>query len=97
LQDYVDDRGYLPPSLPPEVSFGKTARLPYPSVELVRSLRTKQGPQILTVSPRCGLIRPGGDGCAAIIYDGGRVSTRWMSMSEVREAIRQRQVLRQDL
>ena len=95
LQEYLDEHGYLPPRVPPEAGFGKGAKLPYPTVEIVRVFRSQPGPHVLAVGPICGLITPGGDGGAVIVYHDGRVYTRWLSLDEVREEIRKRRALQE--
>lgn len=94
LTKYVQDRSYLPPQLPADVIGTVGAlELPYPNRDEIVWLRTLDGPYVLVAGPKQGLIMPGGDGCAVVVYDHGTIRTAWMPRSEVRAEAQKRKDL----
>lgn len=92
FQAYIDERGYLPFELSPDLpKAGGPFELQYPNIEQVTRLRDQTGPYVLVAGPRQGLITPGADGCAAVIYDHGKIRVEWMTRSEIETAEKQRQ------
>jgi hypothetical protein len=92
LADYLAERGYLPPEVPEDAGhIPERPALAYPAREEITRLRRHDGPYALIIGRSLGLITPGMDGCAAIIYDHGNVYVQWLSLDEIR-AERQKRV-----
>ena len=94
LQEFADEHGYLPPKLPDEIGFGESSpSLPYPSVQIIRIFRSQPGSHVLVAGPIRGMILPGKDGGAAVVYDEGKLSVRWLSRPQLRAEARNRREL----
>jgi hypothetical protein len=92
LAEYLDDRGYLPPEVPDDSGLlPERPTLAYPAKEEITRLRRHDGPYALIIGRSLGLITPGMDGCAAIIYDHGKVRIEWLDLATIR-AERQKRV-----
>ena len=94
LQGILDERKFLPRTLPDDLGVDPAElRLPYPLPDEVSRLETADAPFMLIVGPRVGLILPGGDGCAAVVFDAGRVEAAWLTIAEVDAAQKRRAML----
>lgn len=94
LQGILDERKFLPRTLPDDLGVvPEELRLPYPSPEEVSRLETSDKPFMVVVGPHVGLIMPGRDGCAAVVFDAGRVEAAWLTVAEVDAAQERRAML----
>ncbi len=94
LQKILDERKFLPRSLPTDLDVNpETLKIPYPSPDAVSRLEIQDQPFVLIAGPPKGLIMPGGDGCAVVLFDAGRVSAEWMTITEVEAALERRRKL----
>lgn len=85
LADYVEERGYLPPEVPEDLALlPEHPALPYPAKEEINRIRRHEGPFALVIGQSVGLITPGTDGCAAVVYDHGQVRVEWLTLAEIR-------------
>ncbi|HNO78660.1 MAG TPA: hypothetical protein PKN33_11420 [Phycisphaerae bacterium] len=94
LQKILDERKFLPQKFPDghEIENG-TPFVPYPSPEEVSRLELEEQPFLVVSGPRKGLIMPGRDGCACVMFDAGKVTAAWLSVPEVKAAQQRRQQL----
>ncbi len=94
IQKYYDEKKFIPPVLDEElVSLDHVAPITYPDKTDVARLRSVNGPFVLLTSKRCGLITPGADGCAAVVFTSGKITVKWMKTSEVNEERAKREAL----
>jgi hypothetical protein len=86
LQSYYSARSFLPPTLPHSDTVGSEPLLiPYPTPEEVMQLSSATAAFVVVASPRVGTILPG-DGCAAVMFEGGKFRTAWLTEAEARAA-----------
>ncbi len=83
----------LPSVLPDEFTSDRRPLIPYPPREDVYRLRYEGGPFVIVSSPRQGLITPGADGCAAVLFDHGKVSVVWLTDEDARAELAKRDAL----
>jgi len=90
--DFLAIHRFLPPKLPEDRTFFASGQpaLAYPTSREIVRLRGHSGTIMLVAGPRCGMITPGGDGYAVLLYDAGKVSTQWISPKRFDELRRQR-------
>ena len=94
VQEFLDERSFLPPALPDDLLDGLgTPLCAYPHRHDVPHLRGLTGPYMLLAGPRQGLIMPGHDGCAVVMYDHGTIRTTWMSLAAVEAESQKREAL----
>ncbi len=91
LNDYLAESSFLPPRLE-KVEIERPA-MQYPAPAEIMVLRNEAGPFALFAGPVAGMIMPGADGCAALVYEDGRVHTRWLTLQELRAARQHREAL----
>ena len=96
VQDFLDQKAFLPSRVPDDI-IGKIGNpcIAYPDrIDLV-ALRPQQGPFVL-VAGRFHPILPAGKGCAALVYEQGRVSVNWLDGAEAKQARTHRKSLCQN-
>jgi len=94
LQKILDERKFLPQKLPDGLELEhRTALVPYPRSDEVSRLELAEQPFLVIAGPRRGLILPGQDGCACVMFDAGRVQAAWLSVPEVQAAQKRREQL----
>lgn len=91
IGDYYKLHGFLPPALPAdEPPFSSFLPLvPYPQSRQLRFLRDYKQPFLLAANSRVGMITPGGDGFAVVLFYDGKVSADWITpqrFAELRDA-----------
>ena len=94
VEEFLEKRSFLPPALPNDLleELG-TPRRAYPHHQDVPHLRGLAGPYMLFAGPHVGLILPGRDGCAVVMYDHGTIRTTWMSLAAVKAESQKREAL----
>ena len=88
VKDYYASHGFLPPSLPADLDFfdGQEPNLGYPEPRQVPILNHHHGgPILLIAAPMMGIITPGGDGYAVLIFEKGQFRSQWISPSQLLE------------
>ncbi len=94
LQQILDERGFLPRKLPEGLELKKGEPLAhYPNSIELSQLEASDQPFLIIAGPRKGLILPATDGCACVLFDDGKVTAAWLSMSEWVEAHSRRKKL----
>jgi hypothetical protein len=84
LQRHLSEHASLPTEFPDaELIDLKNLEMPYPKAVDIPKLEGDPGPYVVIASPRRGLITPGGDGCAALIYDHGRFRIDWLTRADI--------------
>ncbi|GJM24147.1 MAG: hypothetical protein DHS20C16_05620 [Phycisphaerae bacterium] len=94
LQKILDERKFLPQRLPDGLDLDHgAAQVSYPQATQVSRLELSEQPFLVIAGPRKGLIMPGQDGCAGVMYDAGKVEAIWLSVAELEAARERRQKL----
>ncbi len=94
LQKILDERKFLPQKLPAGQELEQASPfVPYPQPAEVSRLELAEQPFLLIAGPRRGLILPGQDGYACVMYDSGKVEAVWLSVPEAQAAQKRRQQL----
>lgn len=94
LQKILDERKFLPQKFPGGLEIDQGVPLvPYPQPAEVSQLESSDQPFLVIAGPRKGLILPGQDGCACVMFDSGKVKAAWLSMAEFQAAQQRRQQL----
>lgn len=85
VQDYYNSHGFLPASLPPDQSFfdGQPPYLDYPERRQIPIISQQAGPIVLICAPLMGMITPGGDGHAALLFENGQLRSEWISPKQL--------------
>lgn len=84
VREYYKDHGFLPASLASDRTFfnGQPPRLDYPKPRQILLLRDHEGPILLVCAPMMGMITPGGDGFAVLIFENEQFRSEWLSPQE---------------
>jgi hypothetical protein len=84
LQAHLDEHAILPLEFPDKDLIDVSLlEMRYPTADEIPRLKDKPGPYVVIAGPRRGMITPDASGCAALIYEQGKIRVEWLTRPDI--------------